>query len=101
MTIGTGTDIWLTPIGVHIELEQLVAAGLTPAQVIRAATSDAARILGADDELGSIKIGMVADVVLLDANPLVDIRATRRIWNVIQQGRVIDRPGIMKGMRVK
>jgi imidazolonepropionase-like amidohydrolase len=67
VTIGTGTDIWLTPVGVHIELEELAKAGLTPAQAIRAGTSDAARILGADNELGTIKIGMVADLVLLDA----------------------------------
>jgi imidazolonepropionase-like amidohydrolase len=48
LTLGTGTDIWQIPTGVHLELEQLVAAGLTPAQAIHAGTGGAARILGAD-----------------------------------------------------
>ncbi len=95
VTIGTGTDIWQVPTGVHMELEQLVAAGLTPAQAIRAATADAARILGADKDLGTIEVGKWADLVILDADPLVDIRNTRRIWNVMHDGRVVDRPAIL------
>ncbi|HET6668955.1 MAG TPA: amidohydrolase family protein [Pyrinomonadaceae bacterium] len=96
VTIGSGTDIWQIPIGVHMELEQLVAAGLTPAQAIHAATAGAARILGADKNLGAIQVGKVADLVLLDADPLADIRNTRRIWQVVHNGRVIDRPAILK-----
>jgi imidazolonepropionase-like amidohydrolase len=96
VTIGSGTDIWQIPIGVHMELEQLVAAGLTPAQAIQAATAGAARILGADKNLGAIQVGKVADLVLLDADPLADIRNTRRIWQVVHNGRVIDRPAILK-----
>ena len=95
VTIGTGTDIWEVPTGVHMELEQLVAAGLTPAQAIRAATADAARILGADKDLGTIEVGKWADLVILDADPLVDIRNTRRIWNVMHDGRIVDRPAIL------
>jgi imidazolonepropionase-like amidohydrolase len=95
VTIGTGTDIWEVPTGVHMELEQLVAAGLTPAQAIRAATADAARILGADKDLGTIEVGKWADLVILDADPLVDIRNTRRIWNVMHDGRMVDRPAIL------
>jgi Tol biopolymer transport system component/imidazolonepropionase-like amidohydrolase len=96
VTIGTGTDIWQIPTGVHMELEQLVAAGLTPAQSIHAGTGGAARILGADKDLGTIEVGKWADLVILDADPLSDIRNTRRIWNVVHNGRVVDRAAILK-----
>ena len=99
VTIGTGTDIWQIPIGVHMELEQLVAAGLTPAQAIHAGTGGAARILGADKDLGTIEVGKWADLVLLDADPLADIRNTRRIWQVVHDGRLVDRPAILKAVR--
>jgi Tol biopolymer transport system component len=99
VTLGTGTDIWQIPIGVHMELEQLVAAGLTPAQAIRAGTGGAARILGADKDLGTIEIGKWADLVLLDADPLADIRNTRKIWQVVHNGRLVDRPSILKAVR--
>jgi Tol biopolymer transport system component/imidazolonepropionase-like amidohydrolase len=99
VTIGTGTDIWQIPTGVHMELEQLVAAGLPPLQAIRAGTGGAARILGADKDLGTIEVGKWADLVVLDADPLVDIRNTRRIWQVMKYGQLIDRPAILKVMR--
>ncbi|MDP3774053.1 MAG: amidohydrolase family protein [Gemmatimonadales bacterium] len=85
--IGAGTDVPQVPWAMHLEMEELVASGLTPVQALRAATRDAAKILGAPD-LGCIAFGCVADVVVLDANPLDDIRNTRRIWVVIANGRV-------------
>jgi Tol biopolymer transport system component/imidazolonepropionase-like amidohydrolase len=99
VTIGTGTDIWQIPTGVHLELEQLVAAGLTPLQAIRAATGGAAHILGADKELGTVEVGKWADLVFLDADPLSDIRNTRRIWNVMHNGQLIDRAAILKTIK--
>jgi Tol biopolymer transport system component/imidazolonepropionase-like amidohydrolase len=99
VTIGTGTDIWQIPIGVHMELAQLVAAGLTPLQAIQAGTGGAARILGADKDLGTIEVGKWADLVLLDGDPLADIRNTRRIWQVVHNGRLVDRPAILKTVR--
>ena len=99
VTLGTGTDIWQIPTGVHMELEQLVAAGLTPAQAIHAGTGGAARILGAEKDLGTIEVGKRADLVLLDADPLADIRNTRRIWEVVRDGRLVDRPAILKAVR--
>ena len=99
VTIGTGTDIWQIPTGVHMELEQLVAAGLTPLQAIHAGTGGAAQILGADNELGTIAAGKWADLVFLDASPLSDIRNTRRIWNVMHNGQLVDRSAIMKTMK--
>ena len=99
VTIGTGTDIWQIPTGVHMELEQLVASGLSPMQAIHAATGGAAQILGADQELGTIEVGKWADLVFLDADPLSDIRNTRRIWNVMHNGQLVDRPAILKTMK--
>ncbi len=95
VTIGTGTDIWQVPSGVHMELEELVAAGLSPLEAIHAGTGAAARILGADGDLGTIEVGKRADLILLDADPLADIRNTRRIWQVIHDGHLVDRPAIL------
>ncbi|HJZ96068.1 MAG TPA: amidohydrolase family protein, partial [Candidatus Solibacter sp.] len=99
VNLGTGTDIWEFPTGVHMELELLVASGLPPLQAIRAGTGGAARILGAEKDLGTIEVGKWADLVLLDADPLSDIRNTRKIWQVVKYGQVIDRPGIVKVMK--
>jgi len=101
VTVGTGTDIWQIPTGVHLELEELVAAGLSPARAIRAATGDAARIVGAERDLGTIAVGKRADLVLLDADPLADIRNTRRIRAVVQDGWIVDRARIAERFRVR
>jgi imidazolonepropionase-like amidohydrolase len=94
VTIGLGTDVWQLPTAVHLELEELVASGLTTREAIQAATSSAARIIGVDDQLGTIEQGKLADLVILDADPLADIRNTRRISAVVQGGRLVDRDAI-------
>ncbi len=76
--------------GLHRELEMLVAAGLTPHQALHAATRAPAAWLGAEGEWGSIMAGKRADLVLLDANPLEDIRNTSAIRGVSIGGRWID-----------
>jgi cytosine/adenosine deaminase-related metal-dependent hydrolase len=78
----------------HEELELLVRAGLTPMEAIRSATYNPAEFLGALDSLGTVDKGKVADLVLLDADPLADIRNTRRISLVIANGRVYDRTAL-------
>jgi imidazolonepropionase-like amidohydrolase len=95
VVVGTGTDIWQIPTGVHMELEELVAAGLSPLEAIRAATGDAARIIGVEQDLGTIAVGKWADLVILDADPIADIRNSRRIWAVLQSGRVLDRAALV------
>jgi len=77
--------------GLHDELELLLRAGLTPAEALRTATINPARFLGLADSLGVVAPGKVADLVLLDGNPLEDIRNTRRIRAVVQGGRLRDR----------
>ena len=99
VVVGTGTDIWQIPTGVHMELEELVAAGLSPLEAIRAATGDAARIVGAEQDLGTIAVGKLADLVILDADPVADIRNSRRIWAVVQSGRALDRAALVARIR--
>jgi len=74
----------------HDELALLVRAGLTPLAALRAATYNPAEYLGALDSLGTISEGKLADLVLLDADPLADISNTRRISAVIANGRLFD-----------
>ncbi len=76
----------------HQELQHLVRAGLTPSQALFAATTGPARELGMEPLLGVIEPGKLADMVLLDANPLVDIRNTQKISAVIADGRVYGEP---------
>ncbi len=73
----------------HWELARFVQAGLSPIEVLRLATQDAAAAVGAED-LGSIAPGKLADVVLLEANPLENIRNTETIWRVVKGGWVFD-----------
>lgn len=83
---------WAFPgFGHHDELELLVEAGLTELGALRAATSVPARFLGASDSLGSVEEGKLADLVLLDANPLADITNTQRIRAVVADGRLYRR----------
>jgi imidazolonepropionase-like amidohydrolase len=75
----------------HVELENMVLAGLTPAQAIVAGTSTAAAMLGLD-KFGSIAAGKGAHFIVLDRNPLDDITRTRRIVDVYLRGKVVPRP---------
>jgi imidazolonepropionase-like amidohydrolase len=75
----------------HRELESLGLAGLGPWAVLRAATVTPARWLGRDREIGTVEPGKVADLVLLEGNPIDDIRNTARIAGVARAGRWLDR----------
>ena len=90
--VGTDAPEPQVPPGssLHHEMELLVESGLSPAEVLSAATLQNAEVLRAQQELGSVSVGKRADMVLLDANPLDAIANTRRIHRVIRGGRVLD-----------
>lgn len=96
-----GTD---TPSGVYIfpgfslheELQRFVAAGFTPVEALETATVNPAKFLGMEDRLGTIAKGKIADLVLLDANPLDDIRNTQKIAGVVVNGRYLSRADLDK-----
>jgi imidazolonepropionase-like amidohydrolase/Tol biopolymer transport system component len=95
--LGAGTDVPF-PLALHFELEALVAAGLSPMEAIVAATGTGAEVLGSPD-VGVLEVGRLADLVILDADPLEDIRNTRLIGVVIQGGRVVDREALRGASR--
>ncbi len=74
----------------HRELELMAEAGLSPMEILVAATHGGARVMGRESDLGTIEAGKLADLVILDADPLADIRNTRRIWRVVKGGVVLD-----------
>ncbi len=90
-----GTDVsnpYMVPgFSLHEELRALTRAGLTPAEALRAATLHPAQALSATDSLGTVEGGKLADLVLLDANPLLDIGNARKIRGVVLNGRFLDR----------
>lgn len=91
---GAGTDVPINlsipGYSLHSELDMLVRAGLTPLEALEAATLIPAEYFGLEEEMGAIATGQVADLVLLDANPLEDINNTKRIVQVISKGQLID-----------
>ena len=80
--------------GVHDELGELVKAGLTPAEALKAGTVAGAEYLGRTAEFGSVRTGRYADLVLLDANPLQNIANSRKIRAVVFNGRVFERAAL-------
>ena len=86
-----GVPLQVPGISLHVELERLVEAGLSPLEALQTATLNPARVLKMADSLGSIEPGKLADLVLLDANPLEDIRNTQKIRAVVADGRLYRR----------
>ena len=78
----------------HRELEYLVAAGLTPFEALRTGTVNSAVFFGSELDAGTIEVGKVADLVLLDQNPLEDIKNIRRVHGTMLRGRWVNRPEI-------
>jgi hypothetical protein len=99
MTLLAGTDagapLVVPGFSLHDELAQLVsAAGMKPLQALQAATISPARVAGVAASLGSIEVGKLADLVVLTADPLLDIRHTTRIQAVVANGRLLDRAAL-------
>ena len=80
----------LQGLGAHWELWMLEQGGMTPMEALRAGTSDAARYLGLDGDLGSLEMGKLADFIVLDRSPLENIRNSESISQVVLNGRLYD-----------
>jgi tetratricopeptide (TPR) repeat protein len=91
----TGTDaeyLGAQPgFGLHTEMQLFVELGMQPIDALRAATITPARVMQISDSVGTVETGKVADLVLLDANPLADIRNTQSISGVFRAGRWLSR----------
>ncbi len=88
--IGVGGHGQLQGLGYHWEMWALAMGGMTPAEVLRAATIDGAEIIGIAQDLGSVEVGKLADLVVLTADPLADIRNTTSIRYVMKNGELYD-----------
>jgi imidazolonepropionase-like amidohydrolase len=91
-----GTDaapgVYIMPgFSLHDELANFVEAGFTPMESLQTATSNPAKFLGLESSFGSVDTGKIADLMLLSANPLDDIRNTQKINAVVANGRLFDR----------
>jgi hypothetical protein len=80
------------------EMILLVQAGLTPAQVLRIATVNPARFMGAENSRGAVRAGMEADLILIEDNPLADVSAVRKLQGVMVRGRWLDRSTIDRNL---
>ena len=100
MVILAGTDAaalnsFIYPgLALHQELEIFQKAGMSPLSVLQSATINGAKFMGVSDSLATIEPGKIADILLLNENPLKDIRATKNIFAVIKNGVYYDRTGL-------
>jgi imidazolonepropionase-like amidohydrolase len=93
----TAPGVYIFPgFSLHEELQRFVAAGFTAMEALQTATLNPAKFLGMDATLGTVEKGKLADLVLLDANPLDDIRNTQKIAAVIVNGRYLSRADLDK-----
>jgi len=88
--VNLGSHGQLQGLGAHWELWMLAQGGMTPLQAIRCATMDGASYLGMDKEIGSLEVGKLADLIVLNDNPLDDIRNSDHIKYVMENGRLYD-----------
>jgi hypothetical protein len=93
--LALGSD-WSLGVGTHVELELLREAGIPVTDVLRAATWGGALTLGEAEDVGTIEPGRLADLVVLRADPLLDIRNVRRIALVIKEGHVFEPEALLR-----
>ncbi len=95
---GTDAPLRNSPpgFGLHAELDLFARAGMTPFEILRSATREPALYFGMADSLGAVARGMVADLVLLDADPLASVANLRRVHAVIANGRLVDDDAIRR-----
>ncbi|MES2900322.1 MAG: amidohydrolase family protein [Pseudomonadota bacterium] len=77
-------------LGAHWEMWSLVGGGMTPLEALRSATLNGAKTLGLDKDVGSLEVGKLADLVIIDGNPVADIRSSDRVSHVMLGGRVYE-----------
>ena len=95
----TGSDEALAPgLVIHEEMRLLVETGLTPAEALAAATTNAATALGVSDSLGTIEVGKLADLVVLEGNPLEEITNTQLISRVVKGGVLYDPASLLDSL---
>jgi imidazolonepropionase-like amidohydrolase len=103
ITVVMGTDAGnigtLHGPSIHREMWLMEASGLTPLEVLRAATTNGAEVLGLEGEIGAVSPGMLADLVILDADPLADIGNLARVHRTIRDGVVYDPEELMRSIR--
>jgi hypothetical protein len=88
--VAVGVDEGIAGLGSHLEMAALVDGGFTPMQALRAATLNAADALGLNQDLGTVEVGKLADLIVLTKDPSVDIRNSTSLKWVIKNGRVYD-----------
>ncbi len=93
--IVAGTDEDVRRPALASQLHELVDAGLPPMAALQAATRNAARALNWDESVGTIEAGKIADLVILDGDPLGDITNVQRVWMVVARGRILDRDSLL------
>jgi Tol biopolymer transport system component len=88
--VAVGSHGEIPGLGYHLEMQALAAGGMTPMEVLHAATIGSSKTIGRDHQFGSLEPGKFADLLLLDQNPLTDIRNTLSISTVMKNGRLYD-----------
>jgi imidazolonepropionase-like amidohydrolase len=101
LTVGTDMmNPWMTPgVAFHREMQLLSEAGLSPAEVLVSATRNGAIAMGIDDQVGTIEEGMVANLIVLSADPTTDITNTRKIESVCLRGKCLNRDELLDSDR--
>lgn len=90
--IGVGSDVDLDETAAQ-EVRMLIEAGFTPMDAIRAATKKAAEVVDMQDHIGTVEVGKIADLILVDGDPIADPFALDRVTHVIQGGKIVKAPG--------
>jgi imidazolonepropionase-like amidohydrolase len=98
VAIVPGSDTGLVGFGLHREIELYVDAGMTPLEAIRSATIVSARAMGFDRDVGTVEAGKRADLILVDGDPLKDIRRLRRVTRVVANGRMYDAAALWRSV---
>jgi hypothetical protein len=88
--VGVGSHGELPGLGFHLEMQALATGGMTPMEVLHAATIGSSKTIGRNAEFGSIEPGKFADLLILDKNPLADIKNTLSIEDVMKNGRLYE-----------